>query len=320
MSNPLKIIFAGTPDFAAQQLYALLDSVHTITAILSQSRNLYLKEKKIKLTLIEKISKQYNIPMYQPKSLKSQEILEIIYNLNADIIVVSAYGLIFPEEILNIPRLGCINLHYSLLPRWRGAAPIQRAIEAGDNITGITIIQMNKGIDTGDMLYQKTYNITPDDTNISVCKKLSKMGSIALIKIVNKLNNNKYTGIKQNEKLATYANKISKKEGEIKWNIPAIQIERCIRAFNPWPSCFFRKKGHIIKIWKATTYHILTQDKYYKNTGIILQISKNNIDVTTGYGILSLLLIQIEGKKIMSIHEILNYRKEWFQIGSKITD
>ncbi|AKC60388.1 methionyl-tRNA formyltransferase [Blochmannia endosymbiont of Camponotus (Colobopsis) obliquus] len=315
MTHSLRIIFAGTPNFAAYQLHTLLHSKHQIIAVLTQS-NLISCKKKSNHNSVKNIAIKHNLPIFQPKSLQTSKIFQIIDNLHADILVVVAYGLIFPQELLHLPRLGCINMHCSLLPRWRGAAPIQRALEAGDSTTGITIIQMDKGLDTGNILYKQTCNISSNDTNLTLSHKLAKIGSIALLKTLNQIDYYKQNvNIPQNENYATYAKKISKQEGKINWYLTAIQIERRIRAFNPWPTSYFKIKEHTIKVWKASV--VLDKTKQYKMhiPGTILKIKKTGIDISTGDGILTIILLQPTGKRIMTAHEFFLSRKNWFTTG-----
>ncbi|QOI11201.1 methionyl-tRNA formyltransferase [Blochmannia endosymbiont of Colobopsis nipponica] len=321
MSCSLRIIFAGTPDYSACFLRMLFHSPHQVIAILTKKNNKKITiGKKNKLSsnnLVLNFAKEHNIPIFQPKSLNALETFQIIKNLDADIIIVVAYSLIIPQKFLHLPRLGCINIHYSLLPRWRGPAPIQRAIEAGDYETGISVIQMDEGLDTGNILHQVTCNISIYDTYLTLSDKLTKIGAKALIEILNKINYNEYTAIPQNETFASYAKKLSKKEGKINWNLPAIQIERRIRAFSTWPTSYFQISEHMIKIWNATTISpYKKQQKFECNIpGTILASKKTGIDILTGDGILTIQSLQPEGKRTMTVQDFLASRGTWFRPG-----
>ncbi|CUR53661.1 Methionyl-tRNA formyltransferase [Serratia symbiotica] len=314
MSNFLRIIFAGTPDFAKKHLNTLLLSKHKIVGVFTQPDRPSGRGKKIKSSPVKILAQKYHLPIFQPKSLKSKNCEQLYKNLQADIIIVVAYGLILPKKILNIPHFGCINVHGSLLPRWRGAAPIQHSLLSGDDKTGITIIQMNEKLDAGDILYQIVYPIKITDTSKILYDKLSKLGSKALLITLQKLINGTITREVQNVEKITYAKKITKKEAQLNWNLSAIQLERCIRAFNPWPVSYFTINKTLIKIWKANVLNNITN----KEPGTIINSNKYGIQIATINGILNLLQLQPEGKKPMSVQEFLNSRKSWFIPGNKI--
>ena len=222
--------------------------------------------------------------------------------------IVVAYGLILPQAVLDIPRLGCLNVHGSLLPRWRGAAPIQRSIWAGDQETGVTIMQMDAGLDTGDMLYKATCPITSEDTSATLYDKLAITGPKALIHTVDLLSSGQCSPEKQDDSLANYAEKLSKDEARIDWQQSAVQIERCIRAFNPWPMSYFIVQEQLIKVWQA---EVIAQG-HNQRPGMIISADKKGISVATGNGILNITQLQPPGKKAMSAQDILNSRREWF--------
>lgn len=229
----LNIIFAGTPDFAAQHLQALLNSEHNVIAVYTQPDKPAGRGKKLQASPVKQLAEQHNIPVYQPKSLRKEEAQAELKALNADVMVVVAYGLILPEAVLNAPKYGCLNVHGSLLPRWRGAAPIQRSIWAGDQETGVTIMQMDIGLDTGDMLHKVTTPIAADETSASLYAKLAELAPPALLEVLNGLESQAFKAEKQDDALSNYAEKLSKEEAKLDWNLTACQLERNIRAFNP---------------------------------------------------------------------------------------
>lgn len=228
--------------------------------------------------------------------------------------VVVAYGLILPKAVLEMPRLGCINVHGSLLPRWRGAAPIQRSLWAGDAETGVTIMQMDVGLDTGDMLYKLSCPITAEDTSGTLYDKLAELGPQGLITTLKQLADGTAKPEVQDETLVTYAEKLSKEEARIDWSLSAAQLERCIRAFNPWPMSWLEIEGQLIKVWKASVIDTATNAA----PGTILEANKQGIQVATGDGILNLLSLQPAGKKAMSAQDLLNSRREWFVPGNRL--
>ncbi|URJ30755.1 methionyl-tRNA formyltransferase [Candidatus Blochmannia vicinus (nom. nud.)] len=311
----LRIAFFGTTNFAAWHLYTLVYfSVHQVIAIFTQEKQA--SKNKSFLSLYD-IAEKHNIAFFQSSFLSISEIIYIIKKLNVDLIIVVSYGLILPEEILNIPRLGCINVHGSLLPRWRGPAPIQRALEYGDVVTGITIIRMDSGIDTGDIFHVMPCNILPKDTSYTLSNRLAKMGSIMLLQVLDQLILETYTLTPQDLTHATYAHKLTKQEARIDWKLSAIQLERCIRAFNPWPISYFLIKNCRIRVWGAEVGDRNTMDHCHYSLasilpGTILSINPYGIYVVTGSGVLILTMLQISGKKKTLIHDLLNAYKEWF--------
>ncbi|HEC8330607.1 MULTISPECIES: methionyl-tRNA formyltransferase [Providencia] len=308
MSEPLKIIFAGTPDFAAKHLAALLGTQHQIVGVLTRHDKPAGRGKKLTPSPVKVLAQEHDIPVFQPISLRGAENQQWLKDRNADLMIVVAYGLILPQAVLDIPRLGCLNVHGSLLPRWRGAAPIQRSIWAGDAETGVTIMQMDAGLDTGDMLYKAVCPITPNDTSATLYEKLAITGPEALIHTVNMLSTGQCTPEKQNDALANYAEKLSKEEARIDWQQDATHIERCIRAFNPWPMSYFMVQEQLIKVWQAE----VIEDLQGKQPGTIIRADKNGICIATGNGVLNITQLQPPGKKAMSAQDILNSRREWF--------
>ncbi|AIX49505.1 methionyl-tRNA formyltransferase [Pantoea eucrina] len=311
MSAPLKIIFAGTPDFAARHLDALLASEHQVTGVFTQPDRPAGRGNKLTPGPVKVLAQTHGIPVFQPKSLRPEENQQLVADLQADIMVVVAYGLILPQAVLSMPRLGCVNVHGSLLPRWRGAAPIQRALWAGDSETGVTIMQMDAGLDTGDMLLKLNCPIGPDDTSASLYDRLAELGPQGLLQTLTMLATNRAQPEVQDNALATYAEKLSKEEARLDWTLPAAQLERCIRAFNPWPVSYFLIDDQPVKVWQATV--LPHQDK---QPGEILHADKQGIQIATADGVLNLLSLQPAGKKPMSAQDLLNSRREWFTPGT----
>ncbi|ELY3985914.1 methionyl-tRNA formyltransferase [Cronobacter muytjensii] len=312
MSESLRIIFAGTPDFAARHLEALLSSSHEIVGVFTQPDRPAGRGKKLMAGPVKVLAEENGLPVFQPKSLRPVENQELVAALNADVMVVVAYGLILPEAVLAMPRLGCINVHGSLLPRWRGAAPIQRSLWAGDTQTGVTIMQMDKGLDTGDMLRKLTCPITAEDTSASLYDKLAQLGPQGLLATLSDLASGAVVPEKQDDAKATYAEKLSKEEARLDWMLSAVQLERCIRAFNPWPVSYFMIDDQPVKVWKAS---VLDQQNKAA-PGTVLEAGKQGIQIATADGILNLENLQPAGKKPMSAQDLLNSRREWFTPGN----
>ena len=316
MHKPLRIIFAGTPDFAAKHLAALIDSEHQIIAVYSQPDRPAGRGKKLAASEVKQLAVSHDIPVYQPSTLRDEVAQQELAALDADLMIVVAYGLILPQVVLDTPRLGCINVHGSLLPRWRGAAPIQRAIWAGDNETGVTIMQMDIGLDTGAMLHKVSCPITATDTSASLYDKLAKLGPQGLLVTLEQISANTQVAEPQDDSLANYATKLSKEEANIDWTQSAVAIERQIRAFNPWPVSYTQIAGQNVKVWQASVITTATTAQ----PGSIVAIDKQGIQIATGDGILNLLSLQIAGKKAMSVQDILNARKEWFVVGQRLNN
>lgn len=317
MTNTLNIIFAGTPDFAATHLQALLNSEHNVIAVYTQPDKPAGRGKKLQASPVKQLAEQHNIPVYQPKSLRNEEAQAELKALNADVMVVVAYGLILPKEVLEMPRFGCLNVHGSILPRWRGAAPIQRSIWAGDSETGVTIMQMDVGLDTGDMLYKVYTPIEPTETSASLYAKLAELAPPALIDVLDNLGTDRFPPEKQQENLANYAEKLTKEEALLNWNLPAAQLERNIRAFNPAPVAYLNLnvngKEERIKVYQAV---VLAHQN--ATAGTVLAVDKKGIQIATGDGVLQITQLQPQGKKPMSVQDFLNGRGDWFEVGSVI--
>ncbi|AWK44205.1 methionyl-tRNA formyltransferase [Photorhabdus laumondii subsp. laumondii] len=314
MSDSLRIVFAGTPDFAARHLEALLMSQHEVVGVLTRPDKPAGRGKKLTPSPVKVLAEERNITVFQPATLRSEENQQWVLKQQPDVLIVVAYGLILPKVVLNIPELGCLNVHGSLLPRWRGAAPIQRSLWAGDTETGVTIMQMDIGLDTGDMLYKARCPITPEDTSASLYEKLANIGPDALLKTLSLITSGKSQPETQNENLVTYAEKLSKEEARINWELSATHLERCIRAFNPWPMSFFEMEGQPIKVWKAEAI----EEQTSVEPGTVLKADKEGIYIATADGILNITQLQPAGKKAMSAANLLNSKREWFTPGNKI--
>ncbi|WP_028024406.1 methionyl-tRNA formyltransferase [Enterovibrio calviensis] len=318
MSQSLRIVFAGTPDFAARHMAALLSSHHDVVAVYSQPDRPAGRGKKLTASPVKMLALEHDIPVYQPASLKSEEAQQELAAIDADIMVVVAYGLLLPKAVLDTPRLGCINVHGSILPRWRGAAPIQRAIWAGDEETGVTIMQMDEGLDTGDMLKIATLSIDAKETSATLYERLAELGPDALVDCLDDIAAGRNVAEKQNDEQANYAKKLSKEEALVDWTLSAIELERCIRAFNPWPMSYFSLTAndteHNIKVWSAD----VDAEQSDKAPGTILSADKTGIRVATGDGVLRLTSLQPPGKKAMSAADMLNSRRDWFEPGNTL--
>ena len=314
MSTSLRIIFAGTPDFSARHLDALLSSGHQVVGVFTQPDRPAGRGKKLMPSPVKVLAEEHGLPVFQPASLRPQENQQLVADLNADVMVVVAYGLILPKAVLDMPRLGCINVHGSLLPRWRGAAPIQRSLWAGDADTGVTIMQMDVGLDTGDMLYKLSCPITDEDTSATLYDKLAELGPKGLIDTLQQLADNRVQPEVQDEALVTYAEKLTKEEARLDWSLPAAQLERCIRAFNPWPMSWLEIDGQPVKVWQAS----VIAGPVNAAPGTIIEANKQGIQVATVEGILNLESLQPAGKKAMSAQDLLNSRREWFTPGNSL--
>lgn len=312
--NKLKLIFAGTPDFAARHLAALLSSDHEVVAVYTQPDKPAGRGQKLTASPVKELALAHDLPIYQPASLRNEEAQAELAALGADLMVVVAYGLILPKAVLDTPRLGCLNVHGSLLPRWRGAAPIQRAIWAGDAETGVTIMQMDVGLDTGAMIRKVSCPIASDETSASLYDKLAELGPQALVDTLDAMAAGDTAAEVQDDALANYAQKLSKEEARIDWSMEAIAIERCIRAFNPWPISWFEVAEQTIKVWQA---EVIDSD-HGQPAGTLLKADKQGIDVATGKGVLRLLTLQPPGKKAMSVPDLLNSRRDWFEPGTQL--
>ncbi|WP_040726680.1 methionyl-tRNA formyltransferase [Thiomicrorhabdus sp. Kp2] len=311
-TNPsLRIIFAGTPEFSVAPLQTLIDSEHDVIAVYTQPDRPAGRGRKLTASPVKQLALEHNIPVFQPETLRNPEAQEELKALNADIMIVVAYGLILPQVVLDMPKMGCLNIHASLLPRWRGAAPIQRAIEAGDAETGVTIMQMNAGLDTGDMLYKIATQITPTDNAQALHDRLSTMGCEALMATLTGLLDKSITPEKQDESLVTYAEKMHKEEAQIIWSQPAQNILRKIQAFNPWPVAFTPYEEKPLRIWQARLLNSEEQEKFNskeKLPGLVLGLTKQGLIVATADQAICIEQLQPAGKKAMNAYDFAQSR------------
>lgn len=358
MTEKKRIVFAGTPEFAAESLQALLDptlsSKYTVVAVYTQPDRPAGRGQSLKPSPVKTLALKYTLPVYQPARLKSPEEQDILRDLRPDYLIVAAYGLILPKAVLEIPTFGCINIHASLLPRWRGASPIQHAILSADKKTGITIMQMDEGLDTGDILTLYPCDIYPEDSSEVLHDRLGKLGAKAIVETLEKIEKKEIVPQKQDSSLASYATKISKEDALIDWQDSAVVIDCKIRAFNPWPVAFtflqddvkkdtqenFPKnsQNHLqdhpqtqtIRIWKAelcktnesSTNTLANTETVAKTVtdristpGTIIASNKEGIIVATGSGMLRLLEIQLPGGKRLPVSEILKSKGALFEPG-----
>ncbi|WP_067093732.1 methionyl-tRNA formyltransferase [Marinomonas atlantica] len=319
-NTPLRIIFAGTPDFAASSLQAVLDKQavkqYDVVAVYTQPDRPAGRGQKLVASPVKQLALEHDIPVYQPLNFKDEADRKALAELNADIMIVAAYGLILPKTVLDTPKRGCINVHASLLPRWRGAAPIHRSVIAGDSITGITIMQMDVGLDTGDMLLKKECDIKPEDTSGSLHDRLAILGGDALIDALEIIRHGHAKPEKQNEDLTCYAEKLTKQEGEVNWSLDASIISRRIRGLLPWPGAYTHTPSGVMKIHAARLLD--TQDQDFE-CGEITMVSKEGIVVATGKGSILVTELQFPGGKRMSVQDALNGKfKEQLQLGKTL--
>lgn len=303
----MKIVFMGTPDFAVGALEALIEAGHEITAVVTQPDKPKGRGKEMQFPPVKECALQHGIEVFQPIKIKTPESVEILKKYEADLYVVAAFGQILSQEILDMPKYGCINIHASLLPKYRGAAPIQWAILDGEPYTGVTIMQMNAGMDTGDILTTVQVPITEQETGDSLFDKLCEAGAKLCVDTIPLIERGEITPCPQNEEQATYAGKISKALGKIDWNEPAAVIERKVRGLNSWPSAYTAYNGKQLKIWKAVVETDACEGE--NKPGAIVCVSKESITVQTGSGLLTISEVQLEGKKRMSVKDfLLGYR------------
>ena len=290
----MRVIFAGTPDFAASALAALIEAGHEILVVLTQPDRPKGRGMKLTPSPVKTLALQHNLPVWQPENLKDVSIQQQLRDLQADVMVVAAYGLLLPAAVLNIPEHGCLNIHASLLPRWRGAAPIQRAIEAGDVESGVCIMQMDVGLDTGDVLLSRNTPITDDTTAAQLHDALAVIGAEAIVEALAKLP--ELTAVPQPETGVTYAQKLSKADAEIDWALGAKQIHNKIRALNPVPGAWSSLNGQVIKVWASSVLEMSSTAV----GGSIVGVDKQGIAVQTGEGVVLITELQASGSKRMA--------------------
>lgn len=308
----MRIVFAGTPEFAAESLAALLASPHQVIAVLTQPDRPAGRGRALQPSPVKALAVQHGIPVLQPETLKGTEIRDELAALAADVMVVVAYGLIIPRDVLALPRLGCINVHGSLLPRWRGAAPIQRAIAAGDDETGVGIMQMEAGLDTGPVLLEVRTPITPEDTGGSLHDRLAGLGAQALVQALADLESLQNKALSQPEVGITYAHKLTKEEAQLDWNKSATELALQVRAFNPWPVSWVPRPEGPMRVWAATAANGTGQP------GSVLAVSAAGIEVACGQGSLLLTQIQLPGKKSLPVADLLRGHADLFHAGQTL--
>jgi methionyl-tRNA formyltransferase len=299
----MRIIFAGTPDFAATTLAALLTTEHEICAVYSQPDRPAGRGRKLTASPVKQLALQHHIPVEQPLNFKAEADRDTLASYQADLMIVVAYGLLLPQNVLDTPRLGCINVHASLLPRWRGAAPIQRAIRAGDKQTGVCIMQMEAGLDTGLVIKRAEIAIEANDTGKQLHDKLALLGANTLLETLNNFEVLQSQAIPQDDSESCYASKILKAEANIDWSQSAQQIDRQIRAFNSWPVAQTLWQDKMLRIWQAI---VLESQNHAMKPGTIIQADRQGIDVATGDGVIRLLSLQAPGKKAVPTNDFLN--------------
>lgn len=292
----MRVIFMGTPDFAVGTFQKIWEAGHEIVLAVTQPDRPKGRGKSVTFSPVKIAAQERDIPVFQPQKIREPENIEQLGRYAADIIVVAAYGQILPKEILEMPKYGCINVHASLLPKYRGAAPIQWAVINGDPEAGVTIMQMDEGMDTGDMIDTVRVKLDPDETGGSLFEKLAKEGAALCVKVMKDLEDGTAEWTPQNDSQATHVGMISKSLGHIDWRKPAAEIERLIRGLNPWPSAYTYIRGKSFKLWKA---RVLPQEQKNKEPGTILWVKKDTIGVAAGDGVLEILEVQLEGKKRM---------------------
>ena len=311
-STGLRILFAGTPEFAAAHLASLLASHHHVIGVYTQPDRPAGRGKKLKPSAVKQLAEANDLPVYQPLSLKDASEQALLASHNADVLVVVAYGLLLPKAVLEAPKYGCLNVHGSILPRWRGAAPIQRAVAAGDKQSGITIMQMDEGLDTGDMLVKTYYELKPDETSASLHDALMALGSPALLDTLDQVQNDQLKPVAQDDAQATYAAKISKEEAQINWQQSPVDIERKIRAYNPFPVAYSFYRGERVKVYGAK---IIPTSANKAKAGAILGFTEQGITVQCADGELCITQLQLPGKKVMDVAAIVNGNRERFVVG-----
>ena len=297
----MKIIYMGTPDFSVAPLEAILQAGHEVTAVVTQPDKQKGRGKEVQMTPVKECALSHGIPVLQPVKIKEPEAVAELKKYPADIVVVAAFGQLLTEEILNMPKFGCINIHASLLPAYRGAAPIQRVIINGEEKTGVTIQQMAKGLDTGDMLLKKEISIDPKETGGSLHDKLSAAGAELIVEALSKIEKGEVVPEKQDDALSCYAKKLDKVMGLIDFDQNAVSIERLIRGLNPWPSAYTLYKGKTLKIWEADVVPLEKKEE----PGTVVFVAKDFFDIATKEGALRVKSLQLEGKKKVAVKDFL---------------
>lgn len=298
----MKVVFMGTPDFAVGALKALIDAGHEIVAVVTQPDKCKGRSDKLTFSPVKECAVAYEIPVLQPERIKREESVEELKKYPADVFVVAAFGQILSKEILDMPKYGCINIHASLLPKYRGSSPIQWAVINGEKETGVTIMQMNEGLDTGDILYQKKLTLSEKETGESLFDRLSVLGAEAIVEALPLLEAGRLTPVPQKEEEATGTRMLTKAMGKIDWSRSAVETERLIRGLNSWPSAYTYMDGKQLKIWEADAEDSFTTGS---KPGTIVKVEKDRFAVECGEGILWIKSLQLEGKKRMDTKTFL---------------
>ncbi len=304
----MKIVFMGTPDFAAGALEALLEAGHEVTAVVTQPDKAKGRSKELQFPPVKECAIARGIPVLQPVRIKTPEAIAELAQYEADVFVVAAFGQILSREILDMPKYGCLNIHASLLPKYRGASPIQHVIIDGETETGVTIMQMDEGLDTGDMLYSKTVAITEEDTFETLHDKLMVLGGEAIVEALPLLQQGSLVPRKQEDEQSCYAPLIQKSMGLLRFQKSAVELERLIRGMNPWPSAYTFYQGKQMKVWRAVPIMNETTEAFAEGAvfpGQVTEVTKEYIEVACGKGRLRIYELQLEGKKRMSTHDFL---------------
>lgn len=300
----MKLIFMGTPDFAATILEGLIGSRHEILAVVTQPDKKKGRNQQLSASPVKELALKHGLVVYQPNKVREPQFLDLMNELKPDAIIVAAFGQILPKALLDIPKYGCINVHASLLPKYRGAAPIQYAILDGETETGISIMYMDEGIDTGDIILQEKLVIEPDETGGSLFEKMASLGASCLLTALEQIENKTAVRIKQDHEQATYVKMISKDMGRLDFSQPAIKLERMVRGLDPWPSAFTFLDGKTLKIWKAAVEED-DEASYAARPGEIIELRRDAIVVKTGEGKLLIKELQLEGKKRLTADAFL---------------
>ncbi|MBD3896643.1 methionyl-tRNA formyltransferase [Halomonas sp. ML-15] len=322
MTQALRVIFAGTPDFAATNLAALLDSQHRVVAVYTQPDRPAGRGRKLTPSPVKALALSHDLPVFQPASLKDGDAQAELAAIDADIMVVVAYGLLLPQAVLDTPALGCLNVHASLLPRWRGAAPIQRAIEAGDSESGVTIMQMDAGLDTGAMLLERRTPITATTTGGELHDTLAELGGEAIVTALDALASEGLTARSQPEAGVTYAAKLSKAEAELDFSQPAARLADKVRAFNPWPVAWCTLGEERLRLWLAIPGEVRHDDPRQVAPGTLLQHDEDALRIACGpHGdeVLCVTQAQLPGGKALPMRELLKARGERFTAGTRLS-